>query len=50
MYAGGAQIVGTSRVPLVPKNNGYYSRATFSNISIFPGMSFNTYSSVVFVA
>ena len=40
-FAGGGQIFGRSKASLIPKSNGYYSRATFSNVAIFPGNSYD---------
>ena len=34
---GGGQIIGKDRVQLISKDNGFLSRATFTNISISPG-------------
>ncbi|XP_003384014.3 PREDICTED: uncharacterized protein LOC100638887 isoform X2 [Amphimedon queenslandica] len=37
---GGGQIFGRSKASLIPKSNGYYSRATFSNVAIYPAGSY----------
>ncbi len=35
---GNGRIIGKDRVQLIPRENGYPSRANFTNLSIVPGM------------